>query len=198
MQKELLKKLIKNHRAYKYCDGEFIVDNIPIVAERVYKIFINGEKLTSVMLLPFYETEFIYGFLFTSSLINSVDDIVSCRLCDNSNFHIYLRNNKNVITSDSVLDNRYSKNKYFIRGEKLLPVNSNISVRALELLQIYQEINNEYKINNLNKGIDGCIFYKSNDNFITCVDTDWDNALNKIIGYNIFNNLNYDGQMTFS
>jgi FdhD protein len=193
MQKGFLKKLIKNHRAYKYCDGEFLVDKIPIIEERVYKIFVNGEKLTSVMLLPYYETEFIYGFLLTSSLINSINDIVSCRLCDNNNFHIYLRNNKNVITSDSMLGNRYSINKYFIKNEELLPVDSNISVSALELLQIYQEINNEYKINNLNKGIDGCIFYKSNDNYITCIDTDWNNVLNKIIGYKMFNNLDDDG-----
>lgn len=193
MQKKFSRKSIKEFRVLRYSDNRFIENKIPVVREREYKIFINGEKLTTVMLLPSNEIEFIYGFLFTSSFVDSIEDIVSCRICDNYNYHIYLRNNKNLTHQNNLRISNNSEVKYLNENNNFVSFDSNNSINPLQITKLYQKINNISNTYSLNNSVNVCIFYKSEDDFIISEDINRGNALDKIIGYKLLHNIDNDG-----
>ena len=162
MQRELSKKITKRFKVTKFFNNTIIEDKLSIIKEKNYKVFVNGNKLTSVNLLPFNEIEYIYGFLFTHSLIDSLEDVVSCRICDKSNFHIYLRNNKTYSFSNVLVLSEFMEKKY-LKKEDMAPVNSNISVNPLQMLNMYKKINSSVQIFPLVEGIHKCALYKSED-----------------------------------
>jgi FdhD protein len=193
MQKEFSRKIIKEFNGSKYSGNNFIDDKIPIIKEKEYKIFINGQKITTVALTPVNEIEFICGFLYTASFIDSWEDVINCRVCDNYNFHIYLKNKKKQNISNFDLSADYSYNTYSGKNYTAEVINSNFSIDALGILNIYEKIYSKSKIYPLLSGTHSNIFYRNVHEYAVFEDINRYNALDKLIGYKVINTLQSDG-----
>jgi FdhD protein len=193
MQRESSRKIIRKFNVYRYNGNDFTDDKIPIIKEKEYKIFINGQKITTVVLTPSNEVEFIYGFLYTSSLIDSWEEVINCRVCDNYNFHVYLESKKERNLSDFNISadylNRNCSGKYY--NPEL--INSNFSIDPLEIIRIYEKIYNESNIYRLTIGAHSNIFYRNAREYDIFEDINRYNALDKLIGHKVINTLQSDG-----
>jgi FdhD protein len=193
MPHKLSRKLTKRFNIYRFSSKNITQDKTFVLKEEKYKVFINGEKLITLCLLPNEEIEFIYGFLFIYSIIDSPNDIVSCRICDNNNFHIYLRN-----FDINTLDKNFLRLNNLQFDNEILPVEEIGTVPITKLMHLYEKVETNLENNTLVKEFHKCLLYNNKDNYIVCYDIYSENALYKLIGYRIIQNLQKEEEILFT
>ncbi|WP_246798674.1 formate dehydrogenase accessory sulfurtransferase FdhD [Deferribacter autotrophicus] len=197
MQKKLPKKLVWEFKTKTYDAKRKLFDKSEkyVIREESYGIFINGKKFTSVMLVPEYEKEFIYGFLFTSKIIDSVKDIKSFRMCENRNAYIFLNEykefvdeNKWTVTSGcgggKVLEKTY-------RG--LEKIETDFKVDADEIIEIFKRLEKESHLHSHTRCVHKSYFFGRDGFTFTCEDIGRHNTIDKTIGAIMLNERSYDG-----
>jgi len=195
-------RLLPKRVAWKYEVERFYIENNSfikeekyLIKEEKYTIFVNGRKFTSVMLIPQYEKEFLFGFLYTSKIINSIDDIKSYRMCDNKNFYVYLND----------LDFEFQDEKWTVTsgcgGGKVLEkvykgferVEIDIKVTPQKVLEMYKKLEADSELHSYTRCVHKAYFFCSDGFEFTCEDVGRHNTIDKVIGAVLLNERTFDG-----
>lgn len=196
-QKRLPKSLAWKYDVKKFIakDSCFVDEEKYLIREEKYTIFINGKKFTSVMLVPQLEKEFVYGFLFTSRIIDDVDDIKDFRMCENKNIYIYLKNldfefqdEKWTVTSGcgggKVLEKTYSD------FEK---ISIDFKITAKQILEMFKRLESESNLHAFTRCVHKAYYFGSDGFEFTCEDVGRHNTIDKVIGAVLLNKRSFDG-----
>ncbi|MGA1846649.1 formate dehydrogenase accessory sulfurtransferase FdhD [Deferribacter abyssi] len=196
-QRKLPKKLVWEFKTKIYDVERKSYQNSEryVIREESYRIFINGKKFTSVMLVPEYEKEFFYGFLFTSQLIDSAKDIKSFRMCENKNAYVFLEEykefsfeNKWTVTSGcgggKVLEKTY---------DGFEKIETDFKVDADKIIDMYKMLEKESYLHSHTRCVHKSYFLGKDGFVFTCEDIGRHNTIDKTIGAIMLNKRSYDG-----
>jgi FdhD protein len=198
MQKELPKSLVSEYKVKIYSKGNIKEENRLIIKEQRYFIFINEQKFVSVMLLPQMQKEFTFGFLLTSNIIGSKDDVESFDICENNHIHINLRDNdldisqKNEWTVTSgcgggkVLENTYGLDE---------EVRYNTRYSYEDIISLFKKLEEESSLHSYTRCVHKAYFKSSNGFMYTCEDIGRHNTIDKVIGAILLNECPSDGMI---
>ncbi|MDY6821508.1 MAG: formate dehydrogenase accessory sulfurtransferase FdhD [Deferribacterota bacterium] len=193
-QLKLSKKLVTHCKTIRY-DGAFSEDESFVVKEIRHKIHINGELFASAMLIPDQQKEFTYGFLFTSGIINGVDDVVNYRICENYNIYVYLKDPRPLATkytwtitsgcgNGKILDKTY---------DDIKTIDSVFKISAADILYHFKVMEKESDLYSATRCAHKAYFVNTEGEVITSDDIGRHNTIDKIIGYILLNILSSDG-----
>jgi FdhD protein len=192
MQKSLSRKLAKNINIMKYSNGSLKKDEVSLINEVKYNVFINSKKVLSIMLLPVFLEEFIYGFLFTSGFINSIDEVMNIRICDSNNFYVYI-NKKIELTSDFTAITGYSCGKLLAcEAEAVIRLDSNLRINAADMDSYVEYIINESELCRYTHCAQTATFL-NDDKRYSFDDIESCNAIDRIVGFNLLNKIGFNG-----
>jgi len=194
MQKNISKKLAVRYRTFTYKNG-FIEEERYVIKETRHNLHVNGEYFTSVMLVPDKQKEFVYGFLFTSGIIESAKDVVNYRMCENFNIYIYLqdprpigKNSSWTITSGcgggKVLDKTF---------ENISKINGNFEIQAGKIPELYKQLELESDLHSVTRCVHKSYFSGKNNYKFSCDDIGRHNTIDKAIGSLILNDESSEG-----
>ena len=185
MDQHFSKRIVAEQSGLYFRDGKFETKRFVSIKEGKYNIFINGKKFTSVVFLPDYHKEFTYGFLFTSGIIKSKNDIVSYRMCEYDNIYIYLKdisfdieNMKNwTITpgcgGGKVLEKTYSE---------IDIVENDLKISPSDIFDIFLRVENDSTLHSVTRCVHKAFFKSSNGLAFKFDDVGRHNTIDKVIG----------------
>jgi len=194
MRWKFSKKLVTRYKTIKY-DGSFTEKESLIIKEIKHNIHVNGEFFASVMLIPEQQKEFTYGFLFTSGIVNSAEDVVNYRMCENYNIYVYLKDPRPVgnnstwtITSGcgggKVLDKTY---------DDIKAIDSGFRISASDILDHFRAMEKESDLHSATRCVHKAYFAGSEGESFTADDIGRHNTIDKVIGSIVLNGFSSDG-----
>jgi FdhD protein len=78
---------------WQLSDGQLSPINAGVVIEKEFPIFLNGERLATASIAPTFEKEFVVGYLFGQGFIDSIDELASLEI-ENNTAKAILKNNR--------------------------------------------------------------------------------------------------------
>lgn len=194
MQWNFSKKLVTRYKTFRY-EGGFSEKDYFVIKEIKHNIHVNGEFFASIMLVPEQQKEFTYGFLFTSGIINSYEDLENYRMCENYNIYVYLKdprpignNSSWTITSGcgggKVLDKTY---------ENINEIKSEFKISAEDILEHFKTMEMESDLHSATRCVHKAYFSNSKGDCFTSDDIGRHNTVDKVIGSIVLNKISNEG-----
>lgn len=196
MQKKLPKNLVSEYKVKIYSENNIENGIRHIVKESKFNIFINGKKFTSAMLLPDKIKEFVYGFLFTSDIIQKSSDVVHFRTCEQNNIYTYLEDmyfdvstkKEWTVTSGcgggKVLEKTYS-------GKGKITFDTKFEFK--EIIDLFTKMEKESYLHTYTRCVHKAYFKSVNGFVFTCEDIGRHNTIDKTIGAILLNDASFNG-----
>lgn len=185
MDRNFSKRLVSEYNVRRFRDGSFEDKEFLSVREGKYNIFVNGKKFTSVVFLPEYQKEFTYGFLFTSGIIMSKEDVVNYRMCEYDNIYVYLKD-----ISFDVENMRSWTITPGCGGGKVLEktysdvdvVENDLKISSADIFDIFSRVENDSGLHSVTRCVHKAFFKSSGGLAFRFDDVGRHNTIDKIIG----------------
>lgn len=170
-----------------------------IIVEEVLNIYVNRRFYTSLMCTPNEMLELAIGFLFAEETISSMDDISGVEeICENS-IGIILKydleedfQKRKALTSGCA---KSSINLDILEKSNIKPIESNYKFNADEILSMMKEFNGKSELFKETGGVHSCAICSSTEIIFFSEDIGRHNALDKVIGKALINNVNLDDKL---
>lgn len=194
MQRDISKRLAVRYRTFSYKNG-FTEDERYVIKETRHNLHVNGEYFTSVMLVPDKQKEFVYGFLFTSGIIESASDVVSYRMCENFNIYVYLQDPKPIGKNSSwTITSGCGGGKVLDKTFENVPlINGHFEIKAEQILELYKQVEIESDLHSATRCVHKAYFLGKSNYKFSCDDIGRHNTIDKAIGSLILNNAPSEG-----
>jgi FdhD protein len=85
----------KTLRCWKLSEGQYSQTKTGVVIEKEMPIYVNGKHLVTASIAPGLEREFIVGYLFGQGFIDSVEELASLEI-ENNTAKVTLKNSRNT------------------------------------------------------------------------------------------------------
>ncbi|NVM28398.1 MAG: formate dehydrogenase accessory sulfurtransferase FdhD [Candidatus Helarchaeota archaeon] len=179
----------------RFSKGEFHKIKDEIAVETIIRIWVNENSITSVLCSPTLEKELVVGYLFTTGIINSFEEVEDIR----DEGHEYKVTLNSKIDLDSRLKNSQFINRIIstgcgppeywltVRTGKGLPkIESKIQVSMDDILKAVKDLNENSNIFRRTGATHAAGLYNASINrIIVAEDVGRHNAIDKVIGYAI-------------
>lgn len=190
----------------KYEYGELFEVEDTIATEYPLTIYVNGEEFATMVCTPTNIEELVIGFLASDGIIRFLDDVESLAIDEEKGFaYVQLKNKQ--IASNSFVTKRFigsccgkSRQFYFqhdVRTAKTIQTKMTLSVQeSIQLMKAMQEESEEF---HLTGGLHNTALATKDGILMSRSDIGRHNALDKIYGYCLKNNLSLrDKVLVFS
>lgn len=178
----------------KLAEGKFSSAEVSVVIEKELPIFVNGEHLITASIAPGMEREFVTGYLFGQGFINSVEDISSIEL-DNNTAKVTLKDATRLSVSPGKANYRivsgggrtaYSDKTVLPKIKIRMKIGKKVIFRAMNTLfekaDMYRET----------EGVHAAGLFTAEAKPVCVVeDIGRHNTLDKVIGYGLMNNIDF-------
>lgn len=177
----------------KINSGDIEQINDEVVVEKVLNIFVNRNYYSSLMCTPNELIELSVGFLFAEGVISSMEEVAS--------IEELIENNICVILKDALKEDSQKRKAYtsgcakgsidldIFQEFNLKPVESNIQYSITDILSMMKEFNNKSQLFKETGGAHSCSICDKNGIIYFSEDIGRHNALDKIIGKWLLNNM---------
>jgi len=173
MEDSLLEKV-----EYTAVNGGFTTSQERIVKETALTIRVNGEHYATAMIMATLKKEFVTGYLFSQGIINDAADITS------------LNFNGNI--ADVVLSRPIN------RKEDIPAVNSALIVRKEDVFDCVRAILKSEIFAETEAVHSAGLFVNGTETICIAEDLGRHNALDKVIGYGLLNNIDFSNTLAAS
>ena len=163
---------------YTAVNGGFTTSQERIVKETALTIRVNGEHYATAMITATLKKEFITGDLFSQGIINDAADITSLNFTDN--------------IAEVALQKKPSK-----KGERPA-VNSDLVVRKEDVFDCVRAILNSEIFAETEAVHSAGLFLNGTETICIAEDLGRHNALDKVIGYGLVNNIDFTNTLAAS
>lgn len=185
----------------KLADGKFSKAEVSVVIEKELHIFVNGAPLITASIAPAMEREFVNGYLFGQGFINSMEEISSIAIEDNA-AKVTLKDVGKVSLSAEKANYRivsgggraaYSDDTSLPEIRASIKIDKKAVFRAMNTLfekaDMYRET----------EGVHAAGLFTAEAGPICIVeDIGRHNTLDKVIGYGLINNIDFDNTFLVS
>ncbi|RSL30223.1 formate dehydrogenase accessory sulfurtransferase FdhD [Salibacterium salarium] len=196
-----LKKPISSYR-----NGTFQNVYDDVVTEVPLTIFINNEEFATMVCSPFHFKELVVGFLFSEGVILFKKDIKSLDMDEDKGF-AYVQLTKQLVHNQSFYSKRFigsccgkSRQFYFHSDVKTAKTSmTDASLSADQCIQLMENLQQNSDVFKETGGVHNAAVCSHSEIFVNRADIGRHNALDKLYGYCLLNNISVrDKMLVFS
>ncbi|GAK00496.1 formate dehydrogenase accessory sulfurtransferase FdhD [Geomicrobium sp. JCM 19055] len=194
-----------NHKVVRYseCGVETVEDKI--VVERPVTIKVNGEELLTIVCSPQYIEDMVIGYLVSEGIVNKVEDIDSLRSDENSGFvHVRLRQELHPL-SQQMQSKRYLTSCCGMSRQALIfasdakttkvMTSRNVTLNQFQCFELMNELQEHSSVFRETGGVHNAALATKHGIVIMRVDIGRHNALDKIYGHCLRNNISLEDKV---
>lgn len=171
-------------------DDSFAAGNHSVIEETPLSVIVNGRHALTAMISPVMIKEFVIGFLFTEKIIKGTDEIESIRIEDNR-ASILTKNPFAILTSHKTVLSGCGGSTSFLDAGHLPKIESDLVISP-EVIRHAVKETLESDLHKLTGGIHIIgLFDGEGKSLKICDDIGRHNALDKVIGYGLLNNIDF-------
>jgi len=178
----------------KFREGAFVETTHEVVKEEPLALYVNGKHFVTAMLSPEMKREFVIGHLFTEGVIRGIRDIESLRTEENI-AQVILTNPLKVFAARKIIVSGCGGESSFLDESKLPKIRSSVKIDADDMSLGVKSILDS-PMHKITGGVHLVgLFDKSNCKYVPiCISEDIGrhNALDKVIGYGLINNTDFE------
>jgi FdhD protein len=192
--KEVKIKRINNHMHEESTD--LVIEEIPL------DIFVNHEFYAALMCTPMEARELAIGFLFTDGVISSLNSIISIEEKFENRICIVLEHEitvgaKGIRAITSGCGNG-SVHTISLEEGSIKFIESNCKFATTDILKLMSEFNSKSDLFKQTGGVHSCCLCSKGDILVFCEDIGRHNALDKVIGKALMNNMDLKNKLLMS
>ena len=177
---------------WKLTAGRLSPTKTGVVIEQELSIYVNGSRLAAASITPTFEKEFVVGYLFGQGFINTIDELDSLEIKNNT-AQVTLKDSRKTLTDTSKTNYRIvsggGRSAYF-ENISLRKIRSDIVVRKQD---IYAAMNTLFESAGLYGETEGVhaagLFTAAASPICIVEDIGRHNSLDKAIGYALLNKI---------
>ncbi|WP_406660976.1 formate dehydrogenase accessory sulfurtransferase FdhD [Methanolobus sp. ZRKC3] len=169
-------------------DGaSFELEKHPVIEEMPLAVKVNGRQALTAMISPDMLREFVIGFLYTEGIIKGIDEIESIKIED-SNASVLTTNPFKILASKKTVLSGCGGTMSYLDIAKLPEIRSSLTIDSQTIRNSVKE-GLDSQLHVLTGGIHVVALYNSDGRMYAVEDIGRHNALDKIIGYALENNI---------
>ncbi|MDD1777972.1 MAG: formate dehydrogenase accessory sulfurtransferase FdhD [Candidatus Helarchaeota archaeon] len=201
--KESISKLIT-----QFSKGEFHNIEDEIAVETIISILVNGKSISSILCSPVLEKELAIGYLFTTGILESFEEIQSIDVENyNIDFRFKAQVNIEARLTNSLFVNRIISSgcgapEYWLqvkKGKGLSSIDSRLQVQVHNIFKMIADLNQNSKMFRQTGALHAAGLYDPEANqIIVAEDIGRHNAVDKVIGYSISHEIRLDDKILVS
>lgn len=165
---------------FTYGKKESYIDNL--IEEIYLRIFVNGKEIAILSTIPSDIEYLIYGFLFTSNLINSITEIKDLKI-DRQFCYIELTNENAVDFSNKRIDSGCGSP--YVLSPPLFEIESEMKIEGEKIIALVKNFQKKSEIFRATGAVHSCGLSDGEAIITFYEDIGRHNAFDKIIGYAI-------------
>jgi FdhD protein len=186
--------MLKEVNCLKFREGAFVEAKHEVVKEGPLALYVNGRHFVTAMLSPEMKREFVIGHLFAEGIIMGIKEIESLQIEENI-ARVIITNPLKVVAARKLIVSGCGGESSFLDESKLPKIISHVGINAGDIVAGVKSILDSP----MHKTTGGVhlvgLFGKSNLKYVPiCISEDIGrhNALDKVIGYGLINNINFE------
>lgn len=181
-------------------DGQLISKQEQILKEHLIDVYLNDHLTMKLVCLPQYLTELVLGRLLTERIIDSISDIEQIYICEyGKRAKVYLNktsktlpqnteNNLFIEITPTCCTGNHILNDYFVSRQLPKPVTS-INWKPDWIFQMADAFADGMPIHSTTFATHSCLLARNGQILFSCEDIGRHNALDKVIGYALRNQI---------
>lgn len=181
-------------------DGQLISKQEQILKEHLIDVYLNDHLTMKLVCLPQYLTELVLGRLLTERIIDSISDIEQIYICEyGKRAKVYLNKTSKTISQNPENDSfveitptcctgNHILNDYFVSGQLPKPVTS-IEWKPDWIFQMADAFADGMPLHSTTFATHSCLLARNGQILFSCEDIGRHNALDKVIGYALRNQI---------
>lgn len=184
--------------------GETSTEQSAVLTEHQIDVYINEQLTMKLICTPQHLTELVLGRLLSEGIIRTTADVSLIYICESGRrAKVMLAESADAPRRDFVAPtptcctgNRIL-NGDFLRQETLTPVKP-IAWSPEEIFTLADRFNEDTPLHKLTGAIHSCFLARGNELLFSCEDIGRHNALDKVIGYALRNDIDLTGCIAYS
>lgn len=181
-------------------DGQLISKQEQILKEHLIDVYLNDHLTMKLVCLPQYLTELVLGRLLTERIIDSISDIEQIYICEyGKRAKVYLNrtsktlpqnteNNLFIEITPTCCTGNHILNDYFVSGQTPKTVPS-INWKPDWIFQMADAFSDGMPLHSTTFATHSCLLARNGHILFSCEDIGRHNALDKVIGYALRNQI---------
>ena len=181
-------------------DGQLISKQEQILKEHLIDVYLNDHLTMKLVCLPQYLTELVLGRLLTERIIDSISDIEQIYICEyGKRAKVYLNrtsktlpqnteNNLFIEITPTCCTGNHILNDYFVSGQTPKTVPS-INWKPDWIFQMADAFADGMPLHSTTFATHSCLLARNGQILFSCEDIGRHNALDKVIGYALRNQI---------
>ena len=180
-------------------DGEAHEETEPSLVEHMMNVYVNERLTMKLVCIPEHLAELVLGRLFTEGIISSADDIEQIYICEfGKRARVILNKNKSgqpheenedyIAPTPTCCTGNHILNDYFVSGQTPKTVPS-INWKPDWIFQMADAFADGMPLHSTTFATHSCLLARNGQILFSCEDIGRHNALDKVIGYALRNQI---------
>lgn len=182
-------------------DGHSIPHEITVISEHILTVIVNERPIYRLVCTKDHLRELVTGRLYTDGIIESKDDIERLYFCRYENeVSVFLKND--IIWEEKIateLTCCTGNKQYTLTGkDRVIRNPAKYDIDPEWVFKLADEFGKDAKLHGLTGGNHICILAREGRSEFICEDIGRHNAVDKAVGYALYNDIPLDGCMLFT
>ncbi len=181
--------MLKEVEVLRISAGDCKSDMDTIVEEMPLALYINGRHVQTAMMSPSMIREFVIGHLFSERVVKDIDEIESIRIEENI-AKVLLKSSLGLINLKKVVLSGCGGGSSFLDESKIPKIDTNFNMDSGLLLRSVKEVLS-LDLHKKTGGVHSVGLFDKNGAIIITEDIGRHNALDKVIGHGVIENIDF-------
>ncbi len=182
--------MLKEVKCLKFHNSDSLEVKDVVVKEEPLSIFINGRHFVTTMISPEMKEEFVTGHLFTEGIIRGIEEMESLLIEENIANVIIARPLRVLATRKHIVCG-CGGGASFLEESKLPKISSAMKIDAFDVLKCVKSISGT-DMHRITGGVHVVGLFGKRGRLCISEDIGRHNALDKVIGYGLINNIEFE------
>lgn len=181
--------MLKEVEVLRISDGDWKQDVDTIVEEMPLALYINGRWVQTAMISPSMIREFVIGNLFSERVVKDLDEIESIQIDENI-AKVLLKRSPGLINLKKVVLSGCGGGSSFLDESRIPKMDTDFKIDSEQLLRSMKEVLSLH-LHKKTGGVHSVGLFRRDGAIIITEDIGRHNALDKVIGHGIIENINF-------